>query len=60
MNRGLEVRDDGRGIDEARQASSRSLGLLGMQERARVFGGDVRVTRAEPRGTVVEARIPLA
>ena len=56
----LEVRDDGCGIDQEHRPSSRSLGLLGMQERARAVGGDVRVTRAEPRGTVVEARIPLA
>ena len=56
----LDVRDNGRGITAAAAASPRSIGLLGMQERARVFGGDVRITRAEPRGTRVMATIPLA
>ncbi|HVE65346.1 MAG TPA: PAS domain S-box protein [Thermoanaerobaculia bacterium] len=54
----LEVRDDGVGIDAGRVADSRSLGLLGMLERARAFGGDcVSVTHPDG-GTMVTATIP--
>ena len=56
----LEVRDDGRGITEQATASGTSLGLLGMQERARVWGGEVSVSGVVGAGTTVTARIPLA
>jgi PAS domain S-box-containing protein len=54
----LEVQDNGRGIEEDRIADARSLGLLGMRERARSFNGEVTV-RGEPgRGTRVTLTIP--
>jgi PAS domain S-box-containing protein len=55
----LEVVDDGRGI--ARQAinSPKSLGLLGIQERARRVGGVVRIESVEPHGTSVRVEAPL-
>ncbi len=57
------VSDDGKGFDVAaarrRAASGTSLGLLGMQERAFLFGGDVHVVSAPGRGTHVRAWIPL-
>ena len=34
------------------------IGISGMRERVRQFGGELLITRAEP-GTLVEARIPL-
>jgi signal transduction histidine kinase len=34
------------------------VGINGMRERLRQFGGDLIVSRAEP-GTLVEARIPI-
>lgn len=56
------VRDDGRGFDvrAALQPARQPFGLLGMRERVAVFGGSVDVTSEPGRGTVVEARIPLA
>lgn len=54
----LEVRDDGRGISEEKIAGAGSLGLLGMRERALLFGGEVIVRRGQRRGTVVTVRIP--
>lgn len=56
----LKVSDNGRGIKEREAAESRSLGLLGMRERAMLFGGRVEVSGAEGRGTTVTVRIPLA
>ena len=54
----LAVADNGRGIPEEAITDSRSLGLLGMRERARALGGDVVVRRASPKGTAVEASVP--
>jgi nitrate/nitrite-specific signal transduction histidine kinase len=54
----LEVKDNGRGISEAEMHNTKSIGLLGMRERAALLGGEVRV-RGEPgKGTTVSVRIP--
>jgi signal transduction histidine kinase len=34
------------------------VGIAGMRERVRQFGGELTVSRAEP-GTLIEAKIPL-
>lgn len=52
----LEVSDNGRGITEGEQ--SKSLGLLGMRERAHLFGGTVRIEGRAGRGTVVFLSVP--
>jgi PAS domain S-box-containing protein len=54
----LQVRDNGVGIQQGDVSSKRSLGVLGMCERAHVLGGEVRLSSAR-KGTVVTARIPL-
>jgi PAS domain S-box-containing protein len=55
----LGVRDDGRGITEDEQKNTRSLGLLGMQERALLVGGEVSIKGAKGKGTTVTVRIPV-
>ena len=55
----LEVRDDGRGIPKDEFAASKSLGLLGMRERARSLGGDLLVRGSPDVGTTVSLRVPL-
>ena len=55
----VEVRDNGRGITEQQLTDRRSLGLLGMQERARSWGGDIVVTGGPSQGTTVRVIIPL-
>lgn len=54
----LEVSDNGRGIPPQAAGDLRSLGLLGMRERARAIGGDVIIRRNSDRGTTVAAAIP--
>jgi PAS domain S-box-containing protein len=55
----LRVADDGCGIDHAKLQGRRSLGLLGLSERAAACGGTIDV-RGEPgQGTVVLLRVPL-
>ncbi|MBI3415844.1 MAG: PAS domain S-box protein [Verrucomicrobia bacterium] len=55
----LEVRDDGVGLAEAELNSPRSLGLIGMSERAVQCGGVIAFSRNEPRGTRVVVRIAV-
>jgi signal transduction histidine kinase len=55
----LDVRDDGAGISLEAASSPRSLGLLGVRERARRLGGRVSVGPASPRGTLLALRLPL-
>ena len=54
----LAVADDGVGLPPAR-SRGRSLGLLGMGERARRLGGECIVSQRDPSGTVVSLRVPL-
>lgn len=54
----LDVADNGRGIPEERVADSRSLGLLGMRERAWALGGHLEVRRNPGRGTSVAVSLP--
>ena len=56
----LRVSDNGRGIKESDLAGTKSLGLLGMRERALVFGGQVEIKGGEGRGTTVTVSIPGA
>jgi signal transduction histidine kinase len=55
----LQVVDDGSGIAEAAVHARESLGLLGMQERAQQFGGEVSIRGRRGRGTTVALSIPL-
>lgn len=56
----LTVTDDGRGITEGEMNSHHSLGLMGMRERAAMFGGEIIIERAPQNGTVVVARFLAA
>jgi signal transduction histidine kinase len=56
----LEVRDNGKGISTGLAEKAESLGLLGMQERARALGGEVMVKPRAEGGTVVRLWIPKA
>ena len=55
----LLIRDNGRGFDQADPSLSKSLGLLGMRERAAILGGRVNISSAPGKGTTVTAWIPL-
>jgi PAS domain S-box-containing protein len=55
----LEVADNGRGIPDDRAADPRSMGLVGMRERARLLGGDATIRSHPPAGTTVTMTLPL-
>ncbi len=54
----LAVEDDGRGIRQEETLNARSLGLVGMRERAIMLGGSFEISRSPLGGTRVEVRIP--
>jgi len=55
----LVVRDDGRGITGSERDHPRSIGLLGMSERARMRGGKLEIQGVAGKGTTVTLRLPL-
>jgi signal transduction histidine kinase len=55
----LEVKDNGRGIERAEISNTKSMGLLGMKERAALLGGVFKIGRlSRKRGTLVSVSIP--
>jgi PAS domain S-box-containing protein len=55
----MEIRDDGKGITPSALTNRRSLGLLGMRERARRLGGRAEIATVAPHGTCVTVEVPL-
>ena len=56
----LKIRDNGCGIEAAQLDSNQSLGLIGMQERALMCGGELRIERlAQGGGTEVTLTMPI-
>ena len=55
----LDVSDDGRGISEAALSSPKSLGLIGIRERAIACGGALVIRGARKQGTTLALTIPL-
>ena len=55
----LSVKDNGRGISEEEIANTRSIGLVGMRERAMLIGGEVTLQGAPGKGTTMILRVPL-
>jgi len=55
----LEVKDDGRGIRTSAIDGRRSLGILGMQERASFWEGEIAFRGVPAAGTTVTLRLPL-
>ena len=55
----LSVSDDGRGITDEQANSTASLGIIGMRERLRPLGGDIRFLRRRPKGTTARVTMPV-
>jgi two-component system sensor histidine kinase UhpB len=55
----LKVTDNGKGITQNQINNPKSLGILGMKERALVFGGTVTIKSTMDIGSIVELGIPL-
>lgn len=57
-----EVEDDGRGFEfpPSRERADAGLGLVGMEERAAIAGGELEIDSAPGRGTTVRVRLPAS
>ncbi len=55
----LAVSDDGKGFDVVAASQNGGLGLLSIEERARLVEGDVSVRSRPGSGTIVDVRIPV-
>jgi signal transduction histidine kinase len=55
----LRIRDNGGGITDAQVRDERSIGLLGMRERAGLIGGLFEISGRRGRGTLVSVRVPV-
>jgi two-component system, NarL family, sensor histidine kinase UhpB len=55
----LAVVDNGCGITQEEVVNRKSLGLLGMQERTHLIGGQVEIVGDKGTGTTLRLRVPL-
>ena len=55
----LRVMDNGVGMLDSDRRKARSFGLLGMRERVRAFGGQLRLESRPDQGTDLEVTVPL-
>ncbi len=54
----LTIADNGKGLPSNVGFDGKSLGLLGMWERAEHLGGHLKITPRESGGTLVTAQLP--
>lgn len=55
----LTIVDRGRGFDPDAGAARRGLGLLSIEERARLVGGTITITSTHGAGTAIHLRVPV-
>lgn len=55
----LRIGDNGKGIKEKEISAPTSLGLMGMRERIRPFGGQLEIVGSPEKGTVLSVAVPL-
>jgi len=54
----LSIEDDGQGFDQFETASKKTLGVLGMEERSEMMGGNYQINSQPGMGTVVTVSVP--
>jgi signal transduction histidine kinase len=55
----VEIADNGKGIDQAMIVHPESLGIMSMQERARILGGKIVITSNPGKGTCIVLSAPI-
>ncbi|HMH22837.1 MAG TPA: PAS domain S-box protein [Puia sp.] len=55
----LKIEDNGKGFEVQRGKDKKTLGLLGMRERALMMGGDFTIDSQPGKGTILTVIIPL-
>jgi signal transduction histidine kinase len=56
----LTISDNGRGITDDEKSGQRTLGLLGIRERAHLIGGTIEINGPDGKGTVITVRVPIS
>lgn len=54
----LEIKDNGKGIEEGQFSNPKSLGLIGINERSLLLGGTVQIQGSPEEGTTITVCIP--
>lgn len=54
----LQIKDNGKGIEDDQIENAKSLGLLGIRERVKFWGGEVDIRGITGKGTTISAKIP--
>ncbi|HEX7415195.1 MAG TPA: PAS domain S-box protein [Bacteroidia bacterium] len=55
----LEISDDGKGISNERAQNGKTLGIIGMKERAALLGGKLTIEGAKNKGTRTQLILPF-
>ena len=55
----LQVKDNGRGIRDAEINDPKSVGLIGINERAHLWGGETHISGVADEGTILTVVIPV-
>jgi two-component system sensor histidine kinase UhpB len=55
----MRVRDNGKGFSRNDITDKRTLGILGMQERAAIIEGEYNISSKPGEGTIVEVKVPI-
>jgi signal transduction histidine kinase len=54
----LSIKDDGKGFDKEKAAGKKTLGILGMEERSFMMGGNYQINSKPGEGTLVIVSVP--
>ncbi len=55
----LQVKDNGQGFNVDAVRNKKTLGVVGMKERAIMLKGDLQINSAQNRGTIIRLQIPV-
>ena len=55
----LQVKDNGQGFNVDAVRNKKTLGVVGMKERAIMLKGDLQINSAQNRGTIIKLQIPV-
>lgn len=55
----LRIKDDGRGLPQPKESTRKTLGVLGMKERALMMGGRLEVSSEAGKGVTLIVSVPM-
>jgi signal transduction histidine kinase len=56
----MQIVDNGKGFDQQTIENKKTLGILGMRERAKIMGGEYSIESLHGRGSVIEVKVPIS